>query len=154
MTMRSARDRWHALRGFTLIEILIVVSIVSILVVLAIPSFYGSRRGTMEGAAMAGLKAIAEAEELYYNVHSYYPGGISEDHWNRLRGIDAIDPKGYGRPDTVDGFIKGYSIQFFSNGPYPQSYSITCLPQLPETGMRTFVLSNGRLKDTAGHVIW
>lgn len=142
-------------RGFTLIEILIVVSILAILITLAIPSYYGSRRTTLESAATGGLKAVAEAEELYYNLNSYYPGGTSEDHWNRLRTIDAIDPKGYGRPDTVDGFIKGYSIAFFSNGPYPQDYSITVTPVVPESGLRTFALINGRLKDSGtGFVIW
>ncbi|MCG3152067.1 MAG: hypothetical protein GEEBNDBF_01355 [bacterium] len=142
-------------RGFTLVEILIVVGILAILVVLAIPSYYGSRRSTLESSAVGGLKAIAEAEELYYNLNSYYPGGTSEDHWNRLRSIDAIDPKGYGRPDTVDGFIKGYSIAFFSNGPYPQDYSITVTPVVPETGLRTFALINGRLRDSqTGVVIW
>jgi len=142
-------------RGFTLVEILIVVGILAILVVLAIPSYYGSRRSTLESSAVGGLKAIAEAEELYYNLNSYYPGGTSEDHWNRLRSIDAIDPKGYGRPDTVDGFIKGYSIAFFSNGPYPQDYSITVTPVVPESGLRTFALINGRLRDSqTGVVIW
>lgn len=154
----AVRWRHRGLRGagtgFTLIEILLVVAILAILMTLAIPSYYGSRRSTLESAAVAGLKAIAEAEELYYNVHSYYPGGTSEDHWNRLRGIDAINPKAYARPDTVDGFIKGYSIAFFSNGPYPQDYSITATPFHFEAGLRTFVLVNGRLRDTGGFVLW
>lgn len=137
-------------RGFTLIEILIVVAIIAILVTVSIPSYYGSRRATLEASAAAGAKAIVQAEELYYRVNNYYPGGISEDHFNRLRSIDAIDPKAFGRPDTVDGFIKGYSIQFFSNGPYPQAYSVTLIPVLPELGLRTFVLVNGHLRDGNG----
>lgn len=154
--MRAAWDirrRGQSFRGFTLVEMLIVVAILSILIVLAIPSYYGTRRGTMESAAIAGLQAISEGEELFYNLNHYYPGGISEDHWTRLRAMDAIDPKAYGRPDTVDGFIKGYSIQFFSNGPYPQSYSLTLIPVLPEMGLRTFVLVNGRKSDTTGETI-
>ena len=140
--------------GFTLIEILLVVAILSILVVLAIPSYYGSRRSTIESSAVAGLREIANAEEMYYNVNNFYPGGKSEDHFGRLRSIDAFDPKAYQRTDSVDGFIKGYSINFFSNGPYPQSYSLEIVPVQNEMGLRTFTLANGKIKDGHGYSPW
>ena len=149
-----SRLRGQGHHGFTLIEILLVVAILSILVVLAIPSYYGSRRSTMESSALAGLKSIAEAEEMYYHLNNFYPGGKSEDHFERLRAIDALDPKAYGRSDSVDGFIKGYSINFFSNGPYPQAYSLEIIPVQNEMGLRTFTLANGMAKDTKGFRIW
>src|SRR5262249_50886191 len=48
--------------GFTLIELLVVVSIIAIIASIALPSFVRSRANANEGAIIATVRSIAEAE--------------------------------------------------------------------------------------------
>lgn len=59
-------------RGFTLIELMVVVAIVAILAAVAIPSYtrYTFRARRAEGQAL--LMHIANAQERYYAVHNRY----------------------------------------------------------------------------------
>ncbi len=52
-------------RGFTILEILIVVVIVGILSVLGLVSFSGPKEQAVEREAQANLKLIAAAEKIY-----------------------------------------------------------------------------------------
>lgn len=63
--------------GFTLIELMIVVAIISVLVVIAIPSLVRSRMSANETAAIAGCKAISEAEYVYKRT-DYDSDGVLE----------------------------------------------------------------------------
>jgi prepilin-type N-terminal cleavage/methylation domain-containing protein len=52
-------------KGFTLIELMIVVAIIAILVGTAIPNLLRSRMAANEAAAIAACKAFATAEDIY-----------------------------------------------------------------------------------------
>jgi prepilin-type N-terminal cleavage/methylation domain-containing protein len=52
-------------RGFTLIELMIVVAIIAIIASIAIPSLIRSRMAANETAAIASCHAFATAEEIY-----------------------------------------------------------------------------------------
>lgn len=61
-------------QGFTLIEIVIVVAIISILTVLAAASFLNARINANEVAAISGCRIINNACQAYYmhdNPHTY-----------------------------------------------------------------------------------
>ncbi|MCX5711944.1 MAG: prepilin-type N-terminal cleavage/methylation domain-containing protein [Candidatus Omnitrophica bacterium] len=65
-------------RGFTLVEIMLVVGIVIILVTLAMPSILRSRITANEGAAMANLKTIENSCQLFHIAKQTYPSSLED----------------------------------------------------------------------------
>lgn len=64
-------------KGFTLIELMIVVAIIAIIAAIAIPSLLRSRMATNATAAAAALKALIEAQEIYHRT-DYNKNGVLE----------------------------------------------------------------------------
>jgi len=64
-------------KGFTLIEIVTVIAILVILTGLAIPSILRSRNDANEGAAMANLKILSDACQLYRMNLNIYPQNLA-----------------------------------------------------------------------------
>ena len=64
-------------RGFSMVELIIVVAVIAVLASIIMPKFIGARdKSSMEGCK-ANLKAVAIAMELYSNDNrgNYYPPG-------------------------------------------------------------------------------
>ncbi|MFC1679898.1 type II secretion system protein [Elusimicrobiota bacterium] len=67
-----------AKRGFTLIELMIVVAIIGILAAIAIPKFADLIRKSNEGATKGNLGAVRSALSIYYgDMEGYYPVNIN-----------------------------------------------------------------------------
>jgi type II secretion system protein G len=60
-------------RGFTLIEMMIVVAIIAILVSILVPNFIRARAQAQTAACESNLKEIATALELYETDNEHYP---------------------------------------------------------------------------------
>src|SRR6202022_3574053 len=72
-TIYVEADRGHAMRrtkGFSLIELLIVVAIILIIAAIAIPSFLHSRMAANESAAVSAIRSLNTAQISY---NSAYP---------------------------------------------------------------------------------
>ena len=76
-------------KGFTLIEIMIVVAIIALLAVIAVPQYLRSRMNVNETAAIASLKTLHKASSMFYSANdsSYPPGGLCRIWLMRIQRI-------------------------------------------------------------------
>jgi len=63
--------------GFTLVEIMIVVSVIALLAVMVVPSFLRARQQAQNAKFMNGLRVASGAYELYAMEHSAYPADVN-----------------------------------------------------------------------------
>jgi prepilin-type N-terminal cleavage/methylation domain-containing protein len=63
--------------GFTLVEIMIVVSIIALLAVLALPSLLRARERVQNAKFMNALRIATSAFELYNIEHSTFPADVN-----------------------------------------------------------------------------
>lgn len=87
-------------RGFTLLEIMIVVVIIGLLAALVVPNLAGQAQSARRIAAASDLRAIANALELYHLDNFSYPS--SE------QGLAALVEKPIGQPAARYWRLGGY----------------------------------------------
>ena len=92
--------------GFTLIELLVVVLIIGILAAVAVPQYQKAVMKSRLATVMHVVKAIHEAQEVYYLANGHYTGDIDE--------LDVDLPDAL-RTTPED---KSYTVLDFSNGQY------------------------------------
>lgn len=103
-------------RGFTLIELMIVVVIVAILAGIAFPSFMGSIRKSRRSEAFTALSNVQQAQERFRGNNATYASSLTAAPAN-------VDPtlRGLGLTSTTPG---GYYTIALSNVD-PTSYEVT-----------------------------
>ena len=72
--MLTRMNKMKDQKGFTLIELMIVIAIIGILAAIAIPQFNAYRKRSYNSSAVADLRNAATAQEAYFVDESTYCG--------------------------------------------------------------------------------
>ena len=70
--MRGLRDE----RGFTLLELVVVLVVVAVMMAVAVPAYYGFVTNTRAAQAVADLQAVRAAIYLYYGDVGRWPNEV------------------------------------------------------------------------------
>lgn len=73
MSLTNIKNKLQAERGFTIVELLIVVVVIAILAAISIVSYNGITTRANDSAAKAALSNVEKKAELYYAEFNGYP---------------------------------------------------------------------------------
>jgi prepilin-type N-terminal cleavage/methylation domain-containing protein len=132
VTMSHMRSKLNS-SGFTLVEVLAVISIIALLAAIAIPNLLRSKIYANDALAKATLRAISTASETFSTINA---GNYPED----ITSLTGATPPYIQVPycgQAVAGFT--YSCTFGS-----ASYSYSATPMtLDTTGSTTWTITTG-----------
>ena len=149
----SSRRNAALANGFTLMELLIVISIILILMLVAIPTAGKIRKHANELSAQKSLQTIQEAQSMY---ESTYPTSGYACTLQALAGDPASGPPSATAAQVIHGELatgikSGYIFNItnctkvnINNTERITSYMATAVPATPgKTGDRGFCLDSG-----------
>jgi type IV pilus assembly protein PilA len=130
-------------KGFSLIELLIVVTIILIIAAIAIPNLMKSKIQANETAAVGAMKTLSEGALLYSNTYGGFPHALS-DMGPGTGGTNASSASA----DLIDsvlatgvksGYKFSYAIVASDTAGNVLAFSITATPVvIGTTGQRSF----------------
>jgi prepilin-type N-terminal cleavage/methylation domain-containing protein len=155
-TRAKAQSQPAASRGFSLIELLIVVAVILVIAAIAIPNYMRTKMRANEAAAVANMRNITTAETVYTTTYGI---GFSTN-LTKLAGTTVVvDQNNAGLIDSVlgtgvkTGYVFTYSVLATDPSGHPQSYSVNADPTVVgQTGDRHFYTDQSaviRHNDTA-----
>lgn len=142
-------------KGFTLIELMIVVSIISILMTIAVPNFLRFRMNANDGAAVGHMRTISTSETMFQS------SGIADKSGDGVWDYATLEELGSGDkgPPFIDEKLSGgersgylYEVEVTqSSATSAPAYACTATPAQPgRSGIRRFFVDEtGTLRYTA-----
>lgn len=89
--------------AFTLVELLVVISIIATLVAILLPNFMGTRERARDSQKIQDGYAIKNALRMYYNDEQTYPVDLAASLNSYMPSISGIDLDNYQYSLTNDG---------------------------------------------------
>ncbi len=119
-------------KGFTLVEILIVVAILGIMAAIVIPTFQGNVAQAKESASKTNLGTMRAQIELYRLHHNSYPPGYTNGAVGPIASVElqligTTAATGQSSPNIVPAapFLYGPYLKKIPQNPYNKLSSIT-----------------------------
>lgn len=132
-------------KGFTLIEIMIVVAIVGILAALAIPAYQDQVASSRRADAQGALMGLAQAMERSYTENGTYLG-LAESGNNT--GAPTIFPD----EAPIDGATKFYDLTI--SAATASSYTVRATPKNAQAGDGNLELDSTGAKRWGSKTCW
>lgn len=130
---RSAANRRR--RGFSLIELLIVIAIILVIITIAAPQYNKAMMASHETAAIQTIRTIYAMQTQYYSQFGKYAQSLTEL-GPPASGADGPAAAGLISKDLADGTKSGYVYTVAAS---PAGYTITAIPEaFGNSGRRTF----------------
>jgi prepilin-type N-terminal cleavage/methylation domain-containing protein len=139
--MKDQRKDLRNQRGFSLIELMIVIAIIGILVGVGVTGYKAAVKSANEAAAIKTLRTIAEQQMLYYNSHQRSTFGTFEE----MRKEGLLDTRFAGSTPVVDGYV--FTMNVVPKSTTTQAgYTVNADPQVTEglsaTGKNHFFIDS------------
>ena len=137
-------------KGFSLIELLIVVAIILIIAAIAIPNLLRARISANEASAVSSLRTMNTACITYNSTYGQYPTDLSNlapvaaGTTPNSTSADLLDqvlapPTAGTLTSTKSGYNFTYAPGVSGGGPTNQTYTVTAAPvSANQTGIRYF----------------
>jgi prepilin-type N-terminal cleavage/methylation domain-containing protein len=114
-------------RGFSLIELMIVIAIIGILIAVGVTGWRAALRSANEAAAIKTLRTIAEQQMLYYNSHQRSTFGTFDE----MLKENLLDSRFAGTTPVLDGYVYTMKVIPKSTAQQP-GYAVNTDPQVSE----------------------
>ncbi|MCU1295146.1 MAG: putative pilin, type [Bryobacterales bacterium] len=133
---RKLVARRSSQRGFSLIELLIVIAIILIILSIALPQMGKARMHSQEMAAIAEVRTINQAEIQYQSQFGQYATSLTQLGPAPSGAAEGPSNAGLIPGNLAGGTASGYN---FTIATIPTGYAVTAVPKtFGSTGRRTF----------------